>query len=101
MRRLVFLVAAAAFALTVTAQKTKKEKPATAWKTGGMFSLMGTQMGSRNWAPTGTEKLTFAGEASLNLWATKKWGKNTFDNTADLSYGMMYAKSQGSRKIDD
>lgn len=101
MRRIVLLAFAFAFVFTANAQETKKEKPATAWKTGGMFSLMGAQTGTRNWAPTGTEKFSFSGIANLNLWATKKWGRNTWDNTADLSYGMLYTLSNKSTKVDD
>ncbi|HEU4470277.1 MAG TPA: DUF3078 domain-containing protein [Flavisolibacter sp.] len=101
MRRFVFLSFAFVTALSSTAQDTNKEKPATAWKTGGMFTLMGGQSGTRNWAPTGSEKLTFTGSASLNLFATKKWGKNTWDNTADLSYATVYARSIKTRKLDD
>ena len=101
MRRIVLLAFAFAFVFAATAQETKKAKLATAWKTGGMFSLMGGQTGTRNWAPTGTEKFSFSGVASLNLWATKKWGKNSWDNTADFSYGMLYTLSQKSTKVDD
>jgi hypothetical protein len=101
MRRLVLFAFTFLFLFSASAQKAKKEKSATAWKTGGMFSIMGGQSGTRNWAPTGSEKFTFAGTASLNLWATKKWGKNTWDNTADLGYGMVYTLSQKGRKIED
>jgi hypothetical protein len=102
MRRVALLCSIAFVAvLSVSAQNTKKEKPATAWKTGGMFSLIGGQSGSRNWAPTGSEKLTFATAVNLNLWAAKKWGRNTWDNTADLSYGLLYTRSEKSRKTND
>lgn len=101
MRRIVLLAFAFACVLAAVAQKTKKEKPATAWKAGGMFSIVGAQSGTRNWAPTGTEKFTFAGIANLDLWASKKWGKNTWNNFANLSYGMMYTLSKKSTKVDD
>lgn len=101
MRRLVLTALAFVYILSASAQTTKKEKPATAFKTGGMFSVMAGQMGSRNWAPVGSEKLGFSGQANLLLWANKKWGKNSWDNVADLSYGMLYTLSQKSRKLDD
>ncbi|MGZ8537084.1 MAG: DUF3078 domain-containing protein [Flavisolibacter sp.] len=82
-------------------KKEKKEKPASAWKPGGMFSLMVGQSGTRNWAPTGTEKLTLSSIASLSVWANKKWGKNSFDNNLDLAYGLIYTRTHKATKIED
>src|SRR5215213_169633 len=95
---LAFIIAFAAF---TQIKKEKKEKPATAWKTGGVFTLMAGQSGTRNWAPTGTEKLTVSAGANLLLWANKKWGNHTFDNTADLGYGLIYTRTHKTTKIDD
>jgi hypothetical protein len=99
MRRFFTLLVAIVSVLTVSAQK--KEKPATAWKTGGMLSIMGGQSGSRNWAPAGSEKFSLTGMTSLNLWASKAWGKKTWDNTLDLNYALINTSSAGVRKIDD
>jgi hypothetical protein len=99
MRRLFTLIVASATVLSVSAQTDNK--PATAWKTGGMFSVMGGQSGTRNWTPAGSEKFSLTGAASLNLWANKSWGKNTWENSLDLTYALINTSSLGIRKIDD
>ena len=87
--------------LTAAAQERKNQKVAAAWKTGGMVGLMAGQTGTRNWTPTGSEKFALTAAASLNVWASKKWGRNTWDNTVDLSYALIKTHSQETRKIDD
>ena len=99
MRRLSLFIVATVIVFSVSAQK--KEKPATAWKTGGMLSVIGGQSGTRNWAPAGSEKFSLTGTANLSLWAGKNWGKNTFDNTLDVAYALINTSSDGVRKIDD
>lgn len=101
MRRFILLSFAFIFMLCSSAQNNKKEKPATAWKPGGMFTLYAGQSGTRNWAPTGTEKLTLSGVANLSLWANKKWGRNSFDNSAELAYGMIYTGQHKTTKVED
>jgi hypothetical protein len=83
------------------AQETQTEKPKHSWKTGGMLTIMGGQTGTRNWAPTGSEKFSFSAYGSLQLWANTKWGDNSWENNFDFSYGLLHTKSQGSRKVDD
>jgi hypothetical protein len=101
MRRSV-LIAFSFFALfTASAQEVANTKSPAAWKTGGMLTIMAGQSGTRNWAPTGSEKFTLSVGANLTLWATKKSGKNSWDNTADLSYAFINTHSTGTRKIDD
>jgi len=78
-----------------TSKKSNK-----AWKIGGNFSLGLGQGGSRNWA-AGAEKFSISAVAVANLYANKKWGKWTWDNTLDLGYAMVNTSSQGVRKNDD
>jgi hypothetical protein len=99
MRRLFTLFVASAIALSVSAQT--KTKPATAFKTGGVFTVMGGQSGTRNWTPAGSEKFSLTGAATLNLWANKSWGKNTWENNLDVSYALINTSTLGIRKIDD
>ncbi len=99
MRRLLTIVLACAAVLSASAQK--KEKPATAWKTGGMFSVVGGQSGTRNWAPAGSEKYSLTAAINLNLWAGKTWGKNSWNNSLDVAYGLINTSSAGIRKIND
>ncbi|MDB5197932.1 MAG: hypothetical protein JWP88_2303 [Flaviaesturariibacter sp.] len=100
MRRIFFL----AFALCSVGMAMAQSKPAKVknlkWKNGGVFSVMGAQTGSRNWA-VAPEKFSLTGIASLNLWANKTWGRNTWDNSADLAYGLSNTQSSGIRKVDD
>jgi hypothetical protein len=101
MRRFVLLAVAFVAVFSADAQKMKKEKPATAFKTGGMLSVIVGQTGTRNWAPTGSEKFSLTAAGALNLWATKKWGYSTWETTADLAYALIKTHSQETRKIDD
>ncbi len=101
MRRLALLACACISLVSASAQTQKKEKSATAWKTGGMFSLMGGQTGTRNYAPVGSEKFSLSGAAALNLFANKSWGKNSFDNSVDLTYGLVRTHRLGTQKVDD
>lgn len=78
-----------------TAKKTNK-----AWKTGGNFSLSVGQGGSRNWA-AGAEKFSLSIATYANLYANRKVGKWTWDNTLDLGYALVNTSSQGVRKNDD
>jgi len=66
-----------------------------------MLSIIVGQTGTRNWAPTGSEKFSLTAAGALNLWATKKWGSNSWETTADLTYGFIKTHSQETRKIDD
>jgi len=99
MRRILFVFFATVAALASSAQ-TDKEKSPTTFKLGGSFSLMGAQSGSKNWSQ-GAEKFSLAGIASLYLYANKTSGSNTFENSLDLSYGLVNTGSHDVRKIDD
>lgn len=70
------------------------------WKKGGQFSLNLAQGGSRNWA-AGAEKFSFSTAAVLNVFANKKSGKWSWDNTLNLSYALVNTTSLGVRKNDD
>jgi len=99
MRRLLTIVLASATVISASAQK--KDKPATAWKTGGMFSVTGAQSGNRNWAPAGSEKYSLTAAINLDLWASKTWNKNTWTNNLDLAYALINTSSHGIRKVND
>ena len=70
------------------------------WKKGGVFSLNVGQGGSRNWA-AGAEKFSFSTAAYLSVFANKRAGKFTWNNTLDLGYAMVNTTSLGNRKTDD
>lgn len=75
----------------------KSNKP---WKVGGNFSLNVGQGGSRNWA-AGAEKFSLSIATYANLYANRKVGKWSWDNTLDLGYALINASSTGIRKNDD
>jgi hypothetical protein len=58
------------------------------------------QGGSRNWA-AGSEKFTLQAAAYLNYQANRKWRKNIWENSIDLSYALTNSSSTGFRKTDD
>lgn len=75
----------------------KSNKP---WKIGGNFSLNVGQGGSRNWA-AGAEKFSLSFATYANLYANRKIGKWSWDNTLDLGYALVNTSSTGVRKNDD
>jgi len=70
------------------------------WTTGGLISLNIAQGSSQNWA-AGAEKFSLSLNAFTNVFANRKWGKNTWGNNLDLAYGLVNTTSQGIRKNDD
>ncbi|HYO20797.1 MAG TPA: DUF3078 domain-containing protein [Flavisolibacter sp.] len=100
MRRFPLLLLTCAAALASSAQTAKQKSP-TAFKTGGMITLMGGQSGTRNWAPAGEEKFSLTAYGNLQLWANKEWDKNKWTNNLELAYALINTTSGGVRKIDD
>jgi hypothetical protein len=98
MRRLSFLLLVSVAVFTASAQT---QKSPTAFKTGGMITLMGAQSGTRNWVPAGEEKFSLTAYGNLQLWANKEWGKNKWTNNLELAYALINTTSNGVRKIDD
>jgi hypothetical protein len=86
--------------LTFSVVGQKPAAKASAWKKGGSLTIMGAQTGSRNWAPA-NEKFSITGVGSLFLWANKTKGKKSWENTAELNYGIANTESAGPRKVED
>ena len=101
MRRTTFAFVAAFFVMAASAQTTKKERSPSAFKLGGMATLMGGQSGTRNWAPAGEEKFSLTAYGNLQLWANKSWNKNKWTNNLELAYALINTTSNGVRKIYD
>lgn len=78
----------------------KDEKQKEGWTKGGVFNLNLSQGASRNWA-AGAEKSSFSINALVNTFAFYKKGKNAWDNTLNMQYGIVNATSIGTRKNDD
>ena len=101
MRKLIFTLFIFILTLSLFAQTTPPaNKTKHLWTTEGYFSFNVGQGGSRNWA-AGSEKFTLQTAAYFNFQATRKWRKNIWENTLDLSYALTNSSSTGFRKTDD
>lgn len=58
----------------------------TSWKTGGIIGLNFTQVSLSNWAAGGQNSIS--GIALFNYYANYAKGKNIWDNSIDLGYGL-------------
>jgi hypothetical protein len=81
-------------------QKDPNDTVPKLWKTGGLLSLNFNQGSQSNWA-AGGENSSLALSTFLHAYAFYKKGKNSWDNTLDLAYGIVNTTSLGSRKSDD
>lgn len=70
------------------------------WKKGGVFGLTLNQGSLSNWA-AGGDKFSFSLNANTNLYAFYKKGKNSWDNSLDLAFGITQTTSLGRRKSSD
>lgn len=114
MKQLLFTAIVAIAAATTFAQdaevkrlkdesnKTIKKEPEQkeGWTKGGVFNLNLSQGASKNWA-AGAEKFSFSVNALANTFAYYKKGRNAWDNTLNVQYGVVNATSIGTRKNDD
>lgn len=109
MKHLVFVVALTLLSGTYGLSQTteaegviKKQNADTlqGWKKGGLISLNLTQVSLTNWAAGGQNSLSFNG--LISLFANKKVGKNSWDNSLDLGYGVLkQGKNSSFIKTDD
>ncbi len=72
----------------------------TVWRKGGLLALNFSQVSLTNW--TGGGQNSVAGNAIVNYFANYKRGKNVWDNTIDLGYGLLMQGKNGKLiKSDD
>jgi hypothetical protein len=71
------------------------------WVIGGLFSLNLTQVGNKNWIAAGGDKFSLSVASSLNGYATKKWGRNKWENVLDVNYALINTSTLGVRKVND
>ena len=83
-----------------TISKDPKDTVQRKWKTGGIFNLNINQGSLSNWA-AGGDKFSFSLNAYLNLYGFYKKNKHSWDNSLDLTYGIVNTTSLGSRKASD
>jgi len=94
MKRILFL--AFIFSATLNAQTTDTSK---IWTKGGIGSINFSQSSFTNWAAGGEN--AFSGTALLSSFANYKKGKNSWDNTLDLAYGLVQSGHSAPRKNED
>ena len=71
------------------------------WLKGGLLSLNLTQVGNSNWIAAGGDKFSLSIAGSLNAFATKRWGRNKWQNVLDINYALINTSSLGVRKVND
>lgn len=80
--------------------KDPKDTVQRQWKTGGNFALNLNQGTLSNWS-AGGDKFSLSVNSLLSLFAYYKQGKNSWDNSLDLAYGIVKTTSLGTRKASD
>ncbi|MFA9370818.1 MAG: DUF3078 domain-containing protein [Labilibaculum antarcticum] len=83
-------------AIFVSAQE---KQDTSYWKKGGMASLTFSQTSLTNWSGGGDNAIST--NAMLNLFSNYNKGKNSWENTLNLEYGMIKQGDQGVRKSID
>jgi len=91
---LLFLVGSIALQAQENVQDTL-----THWKLGGVNSLTFSQVSFTNWASGGENSYTLNG--LINLHANYKEGRNSWENSLDMGYGVVKQASRDVRKSDD
>ncbi|MGB0887807.1 MAG: DUF3078 domain-containing protein [Vicingaceae bacterium] len=107
MKKVLFVVALITAVGNLSAQTTEAEKnlkkqskdTIDGWKIGGVASLNLTQVSLTNWSAGGENSLSVNG--LLSLFANLKKGNSTWDNSLDLSYGLLQQGDADIRKTDD
>ncbi len=94
--RSILLAASFIFAFGAQAQEAAQD---TTWKTGGVLGATFSQVSLTNWAAGGLSSI--AGNGVIGLFANMKKGKNSWDNTLDLGYGLLKNDGGDAVKSDD
>lgn len=85
---------------TESALRTQSADSVDGWKFGGVASVNASQTSLTNWVGGGQNSISING--AFNTFANYKNGKNTWDNTLDIGYGLMQqGKDADFRKTDD
>ncbi|MEP7110413.1 MAG: DUF3078 domain-containing protein [Ferruginibacter sp.] len=71
------------------------------WIKGGLLSINLTQIGNSNWIAAGGDKFSLSLATSLNVFANRKWSRNSWDNVLDINYALVNTTTLGVRKVND
>lgn len=94
--RISFLLAAISVSVIVHGQTPDSLKN---WKYGGIGTLNLSQVSFNNWAAGGEN--SFSATALFNVFANFKKGKTSWENSLDLTYGLLRTDATAVRKSDD
>jgi hypothetical protein len=83
-----------------TIKKDETDTTNRLWKKGGIFSLNVSQGSLSNWA-AGGDNFSLSLNTLLSAYAFYKKGKENWDNTVDVNFGLVNTTSLGTRKNDD
>ncbi len=86
---------------TIAAVDTSYKPNKKGWVKGAYFNANLTQIGNKNWIAAGGDKFSLSVAGSLNAFANRKWGRNSWDNVLDINYGVIQTTTLGVRKIND
>ena len=94
------LILSVTCATTASGQEVAQDTTATnLWDFGGVGTVNFSQVSLNNWAAGGQNSLSALGIA--NLYANYKKGKNTWNNSLDMTYGNVKLENQRVRKSED
>lgn len=88
-------------AATTTKTDTAYKPNKKGWVKGAYLNFGITQIGNSNWIAAGGDKFSLSAALSFNAFASRKWGRNTWDNIVDINYGLVNTTSLGVRKVND
>jgi len=80
---------------------TSKKPNKNGWIHGANLTFGLTQIGNKNWVAAGGDEFSLSAAGSLNAYAVRKWGRKTWDNALDVSYGLVNTTTLGVRKVND
>ena len=96
MKKFGLLIIAAIVGLSAIAQE---KQDTSYWKKGGLISITFSQTSLTNWSGGGDNAISTNGQ--LNLFANMNKGKNSWENTLNLEYGLVKQGDEGVRKSID
>ncbi|AKD02418.1 DUF3078 domain-containing protein [Pontibacter korlensis] len=98
---LLLLLVLTSLAATAVAQEAPKAPQDTVniWDFGGLGTVNFSQVSLSNWAAGGQNTVSVLGNA--NLFANYEQGKNTWNNSLDLTYGLVKLEGRRVQKSDD
>ncbi len=96
MKKITLLFTALIFVLSINAQTPDTTK---AWTKGGVLNINFSQSSFTNWAAGGQNAVSATG--LLNAFTNYKKGKDAWDNSIDLAYGLLQSGTTALRKNED